>query len=83
MQVNRLESWPVRAQVFESLVSVSVMATVSTAVVPSATDGVVSAEAYVGVWSLTSVKVTVNMTSEVEPSALVALTVIVHVLPAS
>ena len=38
MQVNS-ESRPVRAQVFESLVSVFVMATVSTAVVPSVTDG--------------------------------------------
>ena len=44
MQVNRLESWPARVQVFESPVSVSVMATVSTAVVPSGTDGDVSAD---------------------------------------
>ena len=42
--VKRLESWPVRLHVFESPVSVSVIATVSTAVVPSATDGEVSAE---------------------------------------
>ena len=43
-QVNRLESWPVRVQALESPVSVSVMATVSTAVVPSETDGDVSAD---------------------------------------
>ena len=42
--MNRLESWPARVQVLESPVSVSVMATVSTALVFSATDGVVSAE---------------------------------------
>ena len=44
VQVNRLESWPVRAHVLESPVSGSEMETVSTAVVPSATDGVVSAD---------------------------------------
>ena len=54
VQVNRLESWPVREHVLESPVSVSVMATVSTNVFPSSMEGVVSLELYVGVWSLTS-----------------------------
>ena len=44
VQVNRLESWPARAQVLESPVSVSVIATVSTAVLPSSISGVVSLE---------------------------------------
>ena len=47
---------------FESTVSVSVIViSVSTAVVPSATSGVVSSAAYVGVWSFASVTETVTV----------------------
>ena len=64
MQVNELASVPPSVQAFVSPVSVSVTDRVSTAVVPSFTEGVVSLDEYVGVWSLTSVTVTAYVVDE-------------------
>ena len=62
VHVKAPESAPPSAHVLASPVSESVIAiAVSTAVEPSATLGVVSVAAYVGVWSLTSVTVTVSV----------------------
>ena len=49
MQVKDPESVPPRVQLLESPVSVSVTVRVSTAVVPSVIEGVVSLEEYEGV----------------------------------
>ena len=64
-----------RVHSLSSPVSVSVIVTVSTLVMPSSIDGVVSADEYVGVWSFTSSRVTVKLACAEEPSALVAVTV--------
>ena len=78
VQVNRLESCPDSMQELVSPVSVSMMDTLSTEVSPSFTVGDVSCGVYTGVWSLTSVRPTVKVSSAVELSALVASTVNVH-----
>ena len=59
------------------------MTKVSTDVVPSDTSGLASVAAYCGATSLTSVISTAKVESAVDPSALVALMIMLHVVATS